>query len=261
MEIAAPSRWKCIDFLSDIHLDETDQPTFEAWRRYLQTTAADAVFILGDLFEVWVGDDALGGNNTFLNACVAALRQAGERLDLHIMAGNRDFLMGAALMQACRATALADPSVLDFCGQRIVLTHGDALCLADTDYQAFRHSVRSAAWQADFLAKPLAERQMIARSIRSQSEQRKQATTTYADVEAGAAHALLAAHQASLMLHGHTHQPGDHALAGGFRRLVLSDWCLGAAPPRGDVLRLCAPESGVTPVERLQADAWMDQSP
>jgi len=244
MELLAPSRWKCIEFLSDIHLDVSDLPSFEAWKHYLQSTQADALFILGDLFEVWVGDDALGSGPSFQFECVNILRQAAERLDLHIMCGNRDFLMGAALMQACRSTALADPSVLTFCGQRILLTHGDALCTADTDYQAFRQTVRSAAWQSDFLSKPLHERQAMARSIRAQSESRKQSAASPVDVDDAAAIALLDSAHASLMVHGHTHQPGDHALAHGMGRLVLSDWCLGAARPRADVLRLCAPESG-----------------
>ena len=240
MELLAPSRWRRIDFISDIHLDEGDLPTFEAWKHYLQTTDADALFILGDLFEVWVGDDVLGAGSAFQTECVSVLRQAAQRLDLYIMCGNRDFLMGAALMQACQATALADPSVLTFAGHRILLTHGDALCTADTDYQAFRQTVRSASWQADFLSKPLAERQAIARSIRSQSESRKQTGAPYADVDPVAASALLAEADASVMLHGHTHQPGDHALADGRRRLVLSDWCLGTEPPRADRLQLCA---------------------
>ncbi len=233
-----------MEFLSDMHLDEGDLPTFEAWKHYLQSTQADALFILGDLFEVWVGDDALGSGPSFQAECVRVLRQAAERLDLHIMCGNRDFLMGASLMQACRAKALADPSVLVFCGQRILLTHGDALCIADTDYQAFRQTVRSAAWQSDFLSKPLPERQAMARSIRAQSESRKQSAASHVDVDEAAAIALLHSAHASLMVHGHTHQPGDHALADGMRRLVLSDWCLGAAPPRADILRLCAPEPG-----------------
>jgi UDP-2,3-diacylglucosamine hydrolase len=252
MEIAAPSRWKNVDLLSDIHLDETDQPTFLAWRHYLRQTDADAVLILGDLFELWVGDDALLHPSLFLADCVAALRQAGQRLDLFIMCGNRDFLMGQGLMQACQARALDDPTVLTFAGQRVLLTHGDALCLGDTDYQAFRQTVRGAAWQIDFLAKPLQERQAIARGIRQQSESRKQLVNQYADVDAPAANAWLDETHATLMVHGHTHQPDQHAMAHGRSRLVLSDWCLRATPPRADVIRLGALESGKLSVTRLQ---------
>jgi UDP-2,3-diacylglucosamine hydrolase len=258
MELIAPSHWKCIDCISDIHLDETDLPTFEALRRYLLSTDADAVFILGDLFEVWVGDDAISQGSAFQADCIQAIRRAGEHLDLYIMCGNRDFLMGPSLMQACRATALPDPSLLRFSGQRILLTHGDALCLADTDYQVFRKTVRSDQWQREFLAQALPERQAIARALRSQSELRKQTAAAFVDVDTSAATALLASADATLMVHGHTHQPGDHALANGRRRLVLSDWCLGAVPPRADVIRLCAPESGALRVGRLNPETMAE---
>jgi UDP-2,3-diacylglucosamine hydrolase len=251
MEIVAPSRWKRIDCISDIHLDESDRTTFAVWQHYLRHTDADAVFILGDLFEIWVGDDVLAQSTSFLADCVAALHQAGQRLDLFILCGNRDFLMGPALMQACQASALADPTVLTFAGQRVVLTHGDALCLGDTDYQAFRHMVRSASWQSDFLAKPLPERQLIARGIRQQSESRKQAENPIAEVDAPAANALLDTLDAALLLHGHTHQAGQHALAKGRSRLVLSDWCLAAVPPRADLIRLGAAPSGGISFTRL----------
>jgi UDP-2,3-diacylglucosamine hydrolase len=167
------------------------------------------------------------------------------------MCGNRDFLMGPTLMQACKATALADPCVLSFAGQRTVLTHGDALCTADTDYQAFRKTVRSTAWQSDFLSKPLSERLALARAIRMQSESRKQSTLTFYDVDNQAASALLASAHATSMVHGHTHQPGLHALADGRQRLVLSDWSLGATPARADVIRLYAPEQGALQVQRM----------
>jgi UDP-2,3-diacylglucosamine hydrolase len=254
MEITAPSRWKCVDCISDIHLDEGDLRTFEAWRHYLQSTRADAVFILGDLFEVWVGDDVIDVANPFQSACLAALLQAGERLDLYIMCGNRDFLMGPDLMHACKATPLDDPTVLVIAGQRILLTHGDALCIADTDYQTFRQTVRGTAWQNTFLAQPLPERQAIARRIRMQSESRKQGTNYFFDVDHQAASALLAATNSTLMVHGHTHQPGDHTLEAGGRRLVLSDWSLGSQPRRADVIRLSAPESGTLTITRLSPE-------
>lgn len=238
MEIQAPSHWRVVECLSDIHLDASDASTFAAWSYYLQHTQADALFILGDLFEVWVGDDALLQADPFLARCLDVLQQAGARLDLHIMAGNRDFLMGRALMQHCHASYLSDPSVLDWGGERVLLTHGDALCLGDTEYLQFRQTVRSAGWQTAFLAQPLATRQAIARDLRAQSEARKQTVRTWHDVDPTAARALLQDKQAELMIHGHTHQPGQHALGAGLQRWVLSDWCLAAQPPRADVLRL-----------------------
>jgi UDP-2,3-diacylglucosamine hydrolase len=252
MELHAPSRWRCIDIISDLHLQESDSATFEAWRHYLEHTAADAVFILGDLFEVWVGDDVLTLTTGFEHRCAEVLRSAANRLDLFIMHGNRDFLMGPALMQACSATLLEDPAVLAFAGQRWLLTHGDALCLDDTAYMRFRAEVRSTPWQRDFLAKPLPQRLALARGMRTQSEALKHSDTVYADVDSAAANALLHANAADHMIHGHTHRPGKHALDAGRERLVLSDWDLRAQPPRAEVLRLRANATGhASTVERL----------
>jgi UDP-2,3-diacylglucosamine hydrolase len=252
MELLAPSRWRCVDFISDLHLHESDQLTLKVWSHYLQHTAADAVFILGDLFDVWVGDDSLSIENGCEQQCVNLLRAAGTRLNLYIMQGNRDFLMGSALMTACTATLLEDPSVLSFAGQRWLLTHGDALCLDDTDYMKFRAMVRSPQWQADFLNKPLRERMELARHMRAQSEARKGTDATYADVDTAAASNCLQAMNAGHMIHGHTHRPGKHALAGGRERLVLSDWDLKAAIPRAEILRLrCSTQATNPTLERI----------
>ena len=239
MELHAPSRWQCVDFISDLHLQAAEPATVAAWQRYLRNTVADAVFLLGDIFEVWVGDDVLTQSAGFEAQCAHALRVAAQRLDLHILHGNRDFLMGPALAAAANMTLLDDPTVLDFAGERWLLTHGDALCLDDTEYMQFRAQVRSAEWQAQFLDKPLAERMAIAQSLRAQSEARKRSgTVVYADVDFTAANALLQTHGAGHMVHGHTHKPATHPLDSGRERLVLSDWCLDANPPRADVLRL-----------------------
>lgn len=248
MELHAPSRWRCVDFLSDLHLQASDAKTFLVLQRYLQETAADAVFILGDLFEVWVGDDALACTTGFEAQCAGVLRAAAGRLDLYIMRGNRDFLMGRALASACNATLLDDPSLLAFAGVRWLLTHGDALCLDDTDYLEFRAQVRSAEWQTRFLGQPLAQRQSIAQSLRAQSEARKRSEPMYADVDTAAARALLKAHSAAHMVHGHTHKPATHRLGEGLERLVLSDWDLQAHPPRADVVRLRRREAAGTDV-------------
>lgn len=196
--------------------------------------------MLGDLFEVWVGDDVLDSNAPFEQHCAQILRQAADRLALFFMPGNRDFLVGPRCMAHSRTTLLADPTVLTFCGQRWLLSHGDALCLDDVDYLKFRQQVRSPAWQAAFLAKPLAERQALARHMREQSQARQQTTTDYADVDSAAARQWLQAASASTLIHGHTHQPGAHDLGGGLSRVVLSDWDAEAHPPRADALRLSA---------------------
>lgn len=238
MKIDAPARWQCIDFISDLHLQAADLPTFQAWSTYLEQTEADAVFILGDLFEVWVGDDILSGPSGFEARCADVLRKVADRLDIHIMCGNRDFLMGASLMQATGCIGIEDPCTLGFAGDRWILTHGDAHCLADTEYLQFRTLVRSETWQQDFLQKPLSERMAIARALRAQSEARKREHTAYADVDTDTATALLHNAGARHLIHGHTHRPAKHPLGTTGERLVLSDWDFCAVPPRGEVLRL-----------------------
>jgi UDP-2,3-diacylglucosamine hydrolase len=253
MELQAPSPWRCADFISDLHLQAADRPTFAAWAAYMQSTTADAVFILGDLFEVWVGDDAAQLAGSFEAECAAILRAAGKRLALFIMRGNRDFLMGPALMTACRATALPDPTTFIFAGQRWLLSHGDALCLDDHAYQAFRLQVRGESWQKAFLGKTLAQRQEVARGIRQGSESRKQAGTVYADVDSTAALALMEEARSDHLIHGHTHKPGQTPLRAGKVRSVLSDWDVNATPPRAEVLRMTRLDDGTATLVRLAA--------
>ena len=236
-ELVAPAHWQRIEFISDLHLSEAEPATVQAWQAYLRSTRADAVFLLGDLFEVWVGDDA-AGEAGFEADCSAALRQAAQQRAVFVMHGNRDFLIGPAWCQTQGLSLLDDPTVLGFGGQRWLLSHGDALCLDDHDYQRFRTQVRSAVWQSDFLAQPLTERRAIARGLRQASEARKQSESLWADVDAAAARALLQAAQASTLIHGHTHRPADHDLGDGLTRVVLSDWCLDDAPRRAEVLVL-----------------------
>ncbi len=239
--MVAPPGWRSVDFISDLHMRASEPQTFEAWQAYMDRTRADAVFILGDLFEVWVGDDAAGddaGGGGFERQCAAVLKATAARIPVFFMHGNRDFLVGAAFMAQCQCTLLDDPMVLDFGGQRWLLTHGDKLCLADVDYLKFRAVVRSAPWQHDFLARPLAERRAIARDLRLRSDAKKQSTKAYADVDTAAALVWLRQADAGHMIHGHTHQPANHVLGPGLDRIVLSDWDLGARPPRAEVLRL-----------------------
>jgi UDP-2,3-diacylglucosamine hydrolase len=259
-ELQAPPHWCQIDFISDLHLQASQTATLAAWQDFMQTTPADAVFILGDLFEVWVGDDVMNAEPgaamapAFEARCAEILNAASHRLDIFFMHGNRDFLLGAAFAQRCGMALLDDPTVLVFAGQRWLLSHGDALCLADTDYMAFRAQVRSAAWQQDFLAQPLAQRLALARALRAQSEARKRSITTYSDLDPQACCDWLHTARASTLIHGHTHKPAEHALANGLRRIVLSDWDAAATPARVEVLRLSAalPAKGLgSTVQRL----------
>jgi UDP-2,3-diacylglucosamine hydrolase len=235
-ELQAPASWHTADVISDLHLQAAEPGTFEAWRRYMRETPAGAVFILGDLFDVWVGDDAadLPG---FAADCAAVLQASAGRMAVFYMHGNRDFLVGDGFLQACRTTLLPDPTVLGFAGRRWLLTHGDGLCLADTDYMRFREQVRAPSWQREFLSKPLRQRQAIARDLRGQSEARKDLGIRYPDVDSAAAGAWLDAADAQVLIHGHTHQPADHAM-GERRRIVLSDWDAASTPPRLQALRL-----------------------
>ncbi|MBG6070583.1 MULTISPECIES: UDP-2,3-diacylglucosamine diphosphatase [unclassified Polaromonas] len=243
-ELVAPSSWRTVDFISDLHLNADEPTTFMAWQAYLRDTPADAVFILGDLFEVWVGDDAVSADfqdhpeSGFENRCASVLTETGRRLALFFMHGNRDFLVGPAFMAACHARLLDDPTVLSFAGQRWLLSHGDALCLDDTDYMAFRQQVRSPGWQQAFLARPLVERQAMARQMRSQSEARKRSGMDYGDVDSNAARQWLETAHARTLIHGHTHKPALHDLGKALSRVVLSDWDAGARVPRAEVLRL-----------------------
>ncbi|MBS0304538.1 MAG: UDP-2,3-diacylglucosamine diphosphatase [Proteobacteria bacterium] len=236
-EFAAPGGWRRIDFISDLHLCEAMPRTFEAWRRHLLDTPADAVFVLGDLFELWVGDDARHAG--FAARCVDVLVEAARRRTLAIMVGNRDFLIGAELLRECAAVGLPDPSVLAAWGQRIVLTHGDLLCLDDHDYQAFRAQVRSPGWQRDFLARPLAARLELARAMRQASAERQRFDGDLTlDIDRGAALRWLHDQGAAALVHGHTHRAGSDELAPGLWRHVLGDWDLDGAAPRAEVLRL-----------------------
>ena len=238
-ELAAGPTWRVVDFISDLHLQASEPATFAAWRRFMASTDADAVFILGDLFEVWAGDDVLDVPG-FAAECGQVLREATALRPVFFLHGNRDFLVRDAFSRATGVQLLADPTVLAFAGQRWLLTHGDALCLGDTEYLKFRAMVRDPVFQDRFLAQPLAVRQHVAQSLRSESESRKQSGASYADVDRDEALAWLAAGDAGTMIHGHTHRPGDHRLDASHRRVVLTDWDLAAQPPRGEVLRLNA---------------------
>jgi len=247
--------WRAVDFLSDLHLAEGMPATFAAWAATMRGSAADAIVLLGDLFEVWVGDDA--ASRPFEAQCLAVLREAVARRPVWLLHGNRDFLLGDAFFAATGVRPLADPATLHGFGTRVVVSHGDALCLADSDYQAFRAQVRGAAWQAAFLARPLAERVAEAARMRAASRARQQEPVTHADADPALTQAWLAAANAGTLVHGHTHRPSDGPFAGGVRH-VLSDWDLDTpgAPRRAEVLRWTATGfARLSPAAALRAEA------
>lgn len=241
-EWIAPPTWRAIDFISDLHLAENTPATRTALAHYLSHTPADALFLLGDIFEVWIGDDAR--HQAFEAGLLALFAQAAAGLPLFFMAGNRDFLLGDAMARDAGFTRLSDPCVLQAFGQRLLLSHGDAWCLEDQDYQAFRALVRSPAWQQTFLDMPLQERRAIARSLRERSMAQKAGQAhrpeLWADLDDDSVRAALRSQACTTLIHGHTHRPAHHELGEGLSREVLSDWDLDARPPRGQVLRLSA---------------------
>jgi UDP-2,3-diacylglucosamine hydrolase len=199
-----------------------------------------------------VGDDVAAAptdpDSAFALQCQQVLRATSQRLPVYFMHGNRDFLLGEGFAQACGMKLLPDPSVLTFDGYLWLLSHGDALCLDDVEYQQFRQQVRSQGWRSAFLAKPLAARQTVARGLREQSESLKASGASYADVDTTLALQWLETAHATMLIHGHTHHPADHVLGeingNTMRRWVLSDWDAAARPPRLEALRL---QAGTTP--------------
>lgn len=239
--VQVPAQWQTVDLISDLHLQASETATFEAWRNFMTCTRADAVLILGDLFEVWVGDDAVA-TDPFLQQCGEVLQQASQQRAVYFMPGNRDFLVGSVFLNACGVQALADPTVLVWGERRTVLTHGDALCLEDEAYQRFRLQARDPAWQSAFLARPLSERLALAHAMREQSKAHNQNVAYFADADPVMTQDWLQATHSARMVHGHTHQPADHAVhgCGTALRQVLSDWAFDHGEPRADVLRMQA---------------------
>ena len=233
-----------MDFISDLHLSPDLPQTLAALQQYLDATTADAVFILGDLFEAWVGDDSAA--LPFEAQCVELLAASARRRPLYVMRGNRDFLLGAAFFEATGAVDLPDPVALhapSISNEPVLLSHGDAVCLDDTAYQQFRAQVRQPAWQQAFLTKPLAERQAIGAQMRAASRAHQQSAKpiTYADADPTLAQQWLQTADARTLIHGHTHRPQSEQRTEGWTRHVLSDWdCDHISPPRAEVLRWSA---------------------
>lgn len=232
-------------FVSDVHLQESMPRTTQAFLDFLHNHAAKAeqLYLLGDLFEYWAGDDDLDAG--YIRRIVDALRAVSDAdVDVFWIAGNRDFLVGEQFAKAAGLTLLPDPSVVTLCGQRIVLAHGDAQCTDDHDYMAFRVLVRQPEWQRQFLAMPLAQRKAVIEGLRSDSRAAQRAKSyEIMDVNPAAIAQLFETSGASLMIHGHTHRPArhDHLVAGNkCVRHVLPDWDCDAGQPRGGWLALHA---------------------
>lgn len=219
--------------VSDLHLSDERPATNERLFLFLDNEArgARSLYVLGDLFESWIGDDELdapdgGALGKDVVAALGALTRSGTRL--YLMHGNRDFLIGERLCHAAGATLLEDPAVVDIGGVRTLLMHGDTLCTDDLDYQSWRATARSAAWQREFLSKPVSERRRIASSLRETSRERTRAKPPQImDVNQDAVRDALRRAEVRRLIHGHTHRPALHELqvdASRCERWVLPDW-------------------------------------
>lgn len=220
-------------FISDLHLDPARPEITALFLSFLDAEArqADALYVLGDLFESWVGDDDPSDAGAAVAERFAALSAAG--VPVAFMHGNRDFLIGQGYARRAGMTLLPDPAVIDLYGRPVLLTHGDLLCSGDVEYQAVRTQVRNPAWQARMLAQPLAARLAFAQQARDASQARaatlRDAGTmeSITDVAPATVEEWFVRYGVDTMIHGHTHRPAVHELqvAGrDCRRIVLGDW-------------------------------------
>jgi len=223
-------------FISDLHL-EADRPEIgEQFLDFLDEEAADAeaLYILGDFFEYWVGDDDPDEYYASIKRSLRAFTDSG--VPVYFMHGNRDFMIGEKFAEETGVTILPDPYPLDLFGKRVLLSHGDALCTDDTEYQKVRTMTRNPDWQAMILAKPLEERIAIAKQARARSQDRnKTLSESIVDVNADAVRQTISEYGVEILLHGHTHRPGIHGVEVDDRfakRVVLGDWY-----DQGSVLR------------------------
>ncbi|WP_151447746.1 UDP-2,3-diacylglucosamine diphosphatase [Lacisediminimonas profundi] len=227
-------------FVSDLHLDAALPRTTARFLRFLEETApaAQALYLLGDIFEYWAGDDDLDSEfNRRIVTALRAVRDAG--VETSWIAGNRDFLVGDRFATESGLHRLDDPTSLTLAGRPTVITHGDALCTDDHAYLAFRAQVRQPAWQAQFLAQPLSQRKLIIENMRRQSrEAQREKTPEIMDVNEQAVQQLFQQSGAQVMIHGHTHRPALHAYPNGLVRHVLPDWDLDHGTARGGWLEL-----------------------
>ncbi|SDK89802.1 UDP-2,3-diacylglucosamine hydrolase [Modicisalibacter muralis] len=214
--------------ISDLHLHAGAPEIAEGFLAYLERQArhAGALYILGDFFEAWIGDDYQGAFETRILEALAQLTQGGTRL--YFMHGNRDFLIGDGFAQATGATLLPDPSIVDLDGERVLLMHGDSLCTRDEAYMKFRAMARDPQWQAQILALPVEQRLELAKNLRSQSgEANSNKAEDIMDVTPDEVIATMATHGVRTLIHGHTHRPAVHELEVDgevARRMVLGDW-------------------------------------
>ncbi len=226
-------------FVSDLHLDPERPAATELFGRFLDTEArgAEALYVLGDLFEAWVGDDDPSTAGAFVADRLRALAASG--VPVNFIRGNRDFLLGEDYARRAGAKILPDPAVVMLYGEPTVILHGDLLCTDDTAYQQVRAQTRDPRWQAEFLAQPLAARLAFAAQARAASKARygelvsSGLAETITDVAPETVREWFRRYGLRRMIHGHTHRPAIHDEGDGNTRIVLGDWY-----EQGSVLRV-----------------------
>lgn len=214
-------------FISDLHLSDADAVTRARFDCFMSAALphTDALYILGDLLHVWLGDAMLksSGYAQQIAAQLTAASAAGTQI--FIARGNRDFMIGREFAAACGATLLNEQTVIELDGKRVLLMHGDELCIEDVRYQRARRILRTDAFRIIANSLPTAMRNFIARTLRGKSEAHKAITAmNIMDANADAVLAAMDAHRADTLIHGHTHRPAHHSLSGGRERWVMTDW-------------------------------------
>ncbi len=217
-----------IRFISDLHLEVARPDTTQQFFEFIDRcqNQVSALYILGDFFDAWIGDDDVSPWN---QAIIDKLRQfTYQPTPLYLMHGNRDFLLGDTFCRETGAQMLEDPTLLDLFDRRVLLMHGDTLCIHDYKYMEFRKMVRAPQWQAAFLAKPLAERRAMANAARAQSQaENKLKPSDIMDADPSTIMETVENYDVELLIHGHTHRPGQHEIkltTRSAQRIVLPDW-------------------------------------
>lgn len=211
-------------FISDLHLCDQQPQITKSFLQFCESKArfARALYILGDFFEYWLGDDAIDKTAQIAQKAISNLTASG--IEVFFMAGNRDFLLGQQFADACGMKLLEEPYSLNLRGEEILLIHGDAECIDDQPYQQVRSMLRNPEWQQQFLTMPIEKRIEFAQQARIKSQEHTQNTSTeIMDVNSTAIDELFLIHKVSTIIHGHTHRPAIHQL-GKKRRIVLGDW-------------------------------------
>ena len=211
-------------FISDLHLEESNSGVVEGFIAYLASlNARDDLYILGDLFEVWIGDDF---QDPLIESVEVAIRACPA--NVYLMHGNRDFLIGRDFASRANISLLDDPTRISIAGEPVLLMHGDSLCTRDEAYIAIRSQLRDPAFQAQLMAQPIDARRQIAANARQESTNHKQQTAMeIMDVTPNEVNRIMTAHGVRTLIHGHTHRPMDHqseGSTGDLRRIVLGDW-------------------------------------